>query len=362
MNDNQVTVEQLITGSFVKYNKLGELISTSYAGSNCTRINLFIDITSAIKQLYSVDAWTYKFEDKNDIAITLLNMCGHYKEFFNRIGVHATIYLIYGLNCPKINSDTFVKDYNGKFMFSILKKPDVTTIINDNLRILEVLVNFIPGIYYYNIGNAEVSSMIERIINYTKARENGIENIVISKDPLALQLVSTLDARVIKPAKNRTLGKDNDQSIIVDNTNLWKSYICDYRKCKMPDTMISNTFFSNVLAMTRLPERNMKSIFSIPKVFHLINTGCMANFLNPNLYYNQSGINSALDVMDVPHNASNLDMRFKAINVQYQSMYILPMECPWVTNLRMVDIEDPNALNDIISKYFEKPIDLDRLR
>ena len=42
MVDEKYTIEQLLTGHFIKYNRLSELIDSSYAGSNCTKINLFI--------------------------------------------------------------------------------------------------------------------------------------------------------------------------------------------------------------------------------------------------------------------------------------------------------------------------------
>ena len=44
MVDEKYTLEQLLTGHFIKYNRLSELIGASYAGSNCTKINLFIDL------------------------------------------------------------------------------------------------------------------------------------------------------------------------------------------------------------------------------------------------------------------------------------------------------------------------------
>ena len=53
------TIEQMITGSFVKYNRLSKIINETYYGSQATELNLFIDINSAIRQLYSIDAWTY---------------------------------------------------------------------------------------------------------------------------------------------------------------------------------------------------------------------------------------------------------------------------------------------------------------
>ena len=45
-----------------------------------------------------------------------------------------------------------------------------------------------------------------------------------------------------------------DESYITWNANLWPSFITLYRKDKDPKIRISNTFFPNVLAMTKIPE------------------------------------------------------------------------------------------------------------
>lgn len=356
MND-RIYIEQMITGSFVKYNKLSELIMSSYAGSNCEEINLFIDVNSALKQMYSVDAWSYKHNSRYEIAATLINMCGHYREFFRSIGVVTNIYMIYGLNCPQSNN-VYVSNYNNKFVQAYMKKPDVTELITENLQILEVLTQFLPKIYFFNIGTCEVSSMVDYIITSTNTLSRGVENIVISKDVLMLQLIPRYNVRVIRPLKT----KDGDQSFIIDNTNLYTHFITDYRKSKIPDTTVSNTFFQNILAMTRVPERSIPSIFGIPKVFHFLNVASAQGFLDPSKLYDQALLNTALSVMDIPHNSTELEMRFKAINSYYQSSYVLTLENPGLKRLRLIDLEDVKSLKEIVSKYFNDiPIDLDRL-
>ena len=115
MVDEKYTLEQLLTGHFIKYNRLSELIGASYAGSNCTKINLFIDLNSLVKGLYSIDAWGYKSVSRYEMTAIILNMCGHYRQFFRNLGVSTNIYLIYGLNCPKSN-ETYVFGYNNSFV------------------------------------------------------------------------------------------------------------------------------------------------------------------------------------------------------------------------------------------------------
>ena len=354
------TIEQMITGSFVKYNRLSKIINETYYGSQATELNLFIDINSAIRQLYSIDAWTYKYKHIYEIVATLINMCGHYRYFFKYLGVTTNIYLIYGLNCPKIN-DTFIQGYNSKFINSYIKKPDITELIYNNLEILKLITQYIPRIYYFDIGTNEVSAMIDYIINYTKKKKKGIENLVISKDILMLQLVPEHNVRILKPNKTKN---DGDLSYISDNNNLIKRFCVEYRGGKEPKENINPCFLQNILTMTRLPERSIytKSTLSIPKTIHIIEQGIKNRFLNEGILYTQSSMNTVLEAMDIQCNRAELDMKFKAINTHYQSAFVLLTEKPDLKYLRFVDMEDPISLKEIVSKYFYNiPIDLERL-
>lgn len=355
MYDETYSVEQLVTSSYIKYKKLSELIFSSYSGSNCNTINLFIDLNSVLKQLYNGNVWTYKSVGTFEIASSILNMCGHYRSFFKGLGVYAKIYLIYGLNCPKANN-VYVSGYNAKFMQLYIKKPDVTECIERNLNALNLICPYLPEIYFFNIRQCEVSSMIYKLISLNN--NNEVENIVISKDPLMLQLIPEYNVRVLRPLKN----KEGDHSFIVDNSNLWKMYISGYRRCIQPKQLISNTFFQNVLCMTSIPERSMFAIFNINRVFSIFNILIQGGYLESDKLYSQAGINTALDLLDINYNPAELEVRFKAINTNYQSTYILPMENPELASPRLIDLKDYQSLQEIIAKYFYKcPIELDKL-
>lgn len=356
--EERLYVEQLIAGSFVKYNRLSELIFNSFAGSTCTEINLFIDLNSVLKPMYSIDRWAYKSQSPYEIAATVINMCGHYRAFFKGLGVSTNIYIIYGLNCPNANS-TYVSGYNSKFINSYIKKPDTTAMIEENLKILNIMCQYLPRIYFFDIGDCEVSSMIDYIITATNSKARGLENIVVTKDVLALQLIPEHDVRVLRPIKT----KHGDESYITWNANLWPSFITLYRKDKDPKIRISNTFFPNVLAMTKVPERSMYSVFPVSKAIKAIDAGVRSGFLDETKFYNQATLNTALVAMDIRCNTAELEMRYRAINTHFQSTFVLPIEKPEFKKLRLIDLDDPASLKEIISKFFElTPIDLDRLR
>lgn len=358
---NNFTIEQMITGSFVKYTRLSKIINETYYGSNATEINLFIDLNSILKPLYSIDAWSYKYKHIYEIAATVLNMCGHYREFFKYIGVSTNIFLIYGLNCPTLN-DTFIKGYNSKFINSYIKKPDITELISNNLAILKLITQYIPKIYFFDIGTNEVSAMVDYIINYISPLEQReTENLVISKDILMLQLVPEHNVRILKPNKTK---EDGDLSYISDLNNLIRRFCVEYRKGREPDVNISPYFLQNILTMTRLPERSIygDTKISIPKAIHIIDQAVKNRFLVEGVLYTQSSMNTVLEAMNIQCNRNELDMKFRAINTHYQSKFILLTEKPEFKILNLIDLDDPINLKEIVSKYFDKiPIDLDRL-
>ena len=114
--------------------------------------------------------------------------------------------------------------------------------------------------------------------------------------------------------------------------------------------------------MTKVPERSMYAVFPISKAIKAIDAGVRTGFLDETKFYNQATLNTALTAMDIQCNTADLEMRFRAINTHFQSTYVLPLEKPEFKRLRLVDLDDPVSLKEIVSKFFvNTPIDLDRL-
>ena len=356
----KILPEQLIMGSAIKYATLSNLIAMSFAGSNCTEINLFIDMNSLLKKLYSVKEMELDNSDPYGLTAAIINLCGHYRVYFNSIGVMTNIYIIYGLNCPKMN-ETYIKDYNARSMADYMRKRDTTEIVNNNIRILKLLCQYLPKIHFFDIGYNETSTMVDYILkNIWLGKQINVENIILSKDVLMLQLIPSYNVRVLRPYKTPEQG---DLSYIIDNNNLWQIYCANYRKTIMPKEIIPTGFFQNVLPMTRIPERNIYAMLNLGKCFTVIHSGIEVGFLqNDNRLYTQDVLNNILEAMDVPCNKPELIMRYRAVNPNYQSSYVLLMENPELKYLRLIEMNDPKSLNEICGKYFDNnPINLEAL-
>lgn len=354
MNEEKFTIERLVSGSFVKYERLSELIQYSFYNSTATEINIFIDLLSCIKRLYSIDAWGYKYSSKYELSASVINMCGHYREFFRRLGVRTKFYIIFGLNSPSINQ-TFVKNYNHKFISDFLNKENITKMISNNIQCLNLLCPYLPGIYFYCINDNEVSSMIVNILKNIKPIE---ANLVISSDPSIVQLIPEYNIRILRPFKT----SEKDESFIVDNSNMWNMYFNNYTKTKVPNNSIGNGFIQNIIPMSRLEKRSMKSVFSINSAYQKIYRAVQLGLLKNDQLYSQSAINTVLEVLGVQFNPTELEMRYKAVNPDFQYQYILLNTCPEYRQLSFPELEDINSLSQIITNYFtDIPIDLEKL-
>lgn len=352
--DEKMTIERLIFSSFIKYTKLRELISNSFKGSKATNLHVFIDMYSLLKPLYSIDQWSYRYDNVFELSSAIINMCAHYRTFFRGLGVYTKFYIIYGLNSPELNN-SFVVGYNNQFISSYTKKTDINKMVNKNVEALNMLCQYLPGIYFYNIGTNEVSGMIAKILR--TVNDTSIESVVISKDVIPLLLVPEYNVRILRPVK-----REEDESFIVDNSNLWDKFMVEYRKCKVPEIKIGTGFIQNLLPMTRIPERGLHSILNVPQAYNALLKGIQFRFLDNDKLYGQPSVNSVLESLGINCNPSLLEMRYKAINPTFQGLYILPNSNPEYRTINFTDIEDIKSLQYILTHYYSNvPIDIDRL-
>lgn len=365
MENAAIPMEIIIGSGCVRYDVLTPLIQYAYAGSKATNLNIFVDITSLLRKAIEENNEVGKYEVSSDVCISadIINLCAHYRDYFSRIGVITRFYLIYGRNCPNENLLFCGKDYNAKFTSKVFLQNQMMQIIDKNLSLLNILCTSLPGIYFFNIENYEVAGFIEHIINlYGFDREDlypEMENMVISKDILPWQLIPRR-CTVLRPRKF----KGNDTSFIVSKQNMW----AEFARVRQVDiqslNMIDNKYLSNVLAMTRVPERNMLSIKNIPVVFKTILKGIELGLLPQTIMEHQlpqSTVNYALGLLEMATNYTTLEMRWKAISTSFAADAIFPNNPIW-SSVLFRDVYDPNGVKEIVSKYYmNSPIDLDRL-
>ena len=150
--------------NYVKYDKLAELVAIHYKGSPATELNVFVDINSIIKPLFGKgESHTHEVKDQLELSSQIINLCAHYRAFFRKLDVETKFFLVYGLNCPKANT-IFVQGYNKDFVQSYTKRQAMRDMVENNMKALEILCPYLPGIYFFNALDQETSAFIEFIV------------------------------------------------------------------------------------------------------------------------------------------------------------------------------------------------------
>ena len=358
--DNLYNAEQFISSNFVRYATLNGLVNDAFKNSNSSALNIFIDLNSVFKSLYRDDVIP---TDSMELLISssIINMCGHYRRFFTNMGVATRIFLIFGDNCPKWSKELFPR-YNEKYINDTISKKNITDVIVKAMKYINMLVDYIPGVYFFDIGRAEVSSMIVKIIEDLGIYHNGREEImVISKDICQLQLIPKYKAlKILRPLKYR--GEDN--SFIVTIGNLWKRCFENYTNSTTTSYIgVPEEFLTNILAMTRVPDRSFYKIMSTTNALQYISKCLEIGTLKPRILYMQSTINTALRSTPIneKYNPVEVDNRWSVINPFFQYKYILPLE--YSGDIVLKDLDDVVTLKEIALRYYDKryPLMLDNL-
>ena len=351
------TLNQLIGSYYIRYDRLYELITSYYSGSSAENIDLYLDVTPLIKNLYgNTDV------EINSITLTacLYNMCAHYRNFFKtRFGVSTRIFIVCSSMITPLNHK-YLLDYSNKPPIPESNKPDITQIISRSFELLDLLCNYTQDVYLVQTQH-EASVAIYRLLLLSRGL---VPNIVISKDLYDYQLVSVPNnlsesTIVIRPKK---VG-NNDISYIVDRNNIL-SILLDERKVKITPKEIfwlNSSLYSLILALTRLPERHIKSLLNLPDAIRSLSEAIRSNDI-----YNGWTVDAGRVAYTINKgreqtkkiNEFEVANRFSAIDIvsQFDSLQStgIPLS---ITN--MTNLYDPNGMKEIINKYFGKDNTLD---
>lgn len=354
----KLSIEQLIYMHRIKDAKLVSLIDSEYSKdpmySNITSINLFIDLYSIFNRLYGDN---YDIENYNDISRNVLNMCISYRIFFRKYyDTHAIIYLIDSNNCCEINRK-FYQDYNKGYAGSIINNKKATEIIYHNREILNTLCPYLEDMTYIG-SNYETGVAIYDIIrkNMTMNMHNN-PNLLLTKDVYNFQLatISNIDLRILRPKKWN--GEDNSYSI--NQFNALNTYAYNRVNHVINTNIINYELLTYLMSITRMPERNMRSLISVPKAVEklqkLINQNIIMNCRNTDI----DRLTYLLCQDDInPINPIMVDFRFKAIDILYQhGIYITDPNANIYNGI--INLYDPEAIKEINQEFFSSnPLDL----
>ena len=349
-------------GAYVKLDRLSCLVFDTYGNSSiaqATKLNIFVDINSIIHPLYSKNNRVI-VENATDISSNIINLCGHYRNFFrSQLQVDTRFFLINSNNTCDINRK-FVAEYNIDFMDKV-NTTQTIKLISNNMKLLQILCPYLPAIYYVESDQQFETAVI--IANIIETLNDGNPNLIISHDLYPLQLCTEYKwTSYLYPKKHRIGNLSDDLSWMIPVNDketyrevFWYNY-CNQRKANLDLFMrISPINYPLVMCLAGIPERGIKRIMqnaTIVKFIESIVGGEDIKITTSQLSHDSD--------MAAQYSIGLVEARYKAVDVGY----MLPFykASPEAANLSLLDLNDPGTVNKIVSKYYaNNPIDLQKL-
>lgn len=350
-----ISLENIMYSSYVKNDRLERIVYDTFSNTSiasATELNVFIDLYSVMKQIFS-EHFRTQISDQTAIVSCIVNMCGHYRSFFRRLGVRTSFYLIASFNTCEYN-EKFFKGYNATFK----AKSEIKLfreITEANFELLNVLAPYLPDIYFIRSEKQyEVAVIIAYLIEILN---DGKPNLIISKDMYPIQLCAYYPyTSYLYPMKRR---EEGDVSIMLPinekqsfQYEFWKmisdwhnfdiNHVLDIHPLNVPLLWALNRFSPREIPLFKQIQNAKKIILDLSGANGKITPEMMQYDTNYNSFYflTQSRYNALDPLVLLPYYRQ--DPESKKINLN---------------NLR-----DDATVNQINSKFLSNnPLDLSRL-
>lgn len=356
------TVEEIMIRYLIKYERLDQAIQYAFSAyDNARNINIYVDLFGLYRTIWSR---SYRTTINDYMAFTsgAVNICGHYRDYFRRIGVASKIFLISSLNRPdSIISE--LPDYHSS-MKDKLGNTVIGEMMHFNMDLLDLLCPYLPDIHFLHT-NFESSVLINDLI----LREGEqIPSLIITTDLYPLQLTYLHpNVAYIWPRKmfDKTQYGWIDISPIcppISHPEYRKSfsYVITRKEGKTTSEedrgYVSPSNQVLLQALNRFTERDLKTITNVKVASKIINESC----LTPDQQLYIPDIKDKMIELGYGDKIELVEKRFKALDVRYQ--YMLFQESTEPSLIHYENFEDPEALNVINMTHFkDNPLDLYRL-
>ena len=354
------TVEQIIYRSFVKYDRLQNIVYETFSNTsiaNATELNIFIDLYSIMHAIFS-EKNRVIINNYTDITSCVINMCAHYRAFFRRIGVKTKFFLIFSFNICDINRK-FVAGYNESFYRKITTVDIFRETAMNNFELLDLLCPYLPDIFFIkSIRNFESAVIIASLIDKLNSP---IPNLIISKDIYPMQLcalypntsflrplkISAGDSSVMVPINEKPNFRNEFWQIIGHFRNYINiNQLIDISPINLP-------LFS---ALTKMPERDINKTICNYQIANKIIKDIVGTenikVIPKQLYDNQY----IVDKLPI----SKIEALYNAYDIEYMKTYY--NIDPESKSIKLINLQDDAAVNHINSKFLaNNPIDLSKL-
>lgn len=357
------SLESMLYGNYIKYDRLMELTYSAFKGSSANNINIYIDLYSILSPLYSrYDQ--YNILNYSIVTSSIINLCAHLRHLYrNRYNVESKIFLMYGTNTPDYNRSIYY-GYNKSVADSIVNNEVIRVMINQNIPLLETLCQYLPDIFFIKT-DWEIGVGITDIIKREELKGNDNPNIIYTKDQYLYQLTAMLPNTALFRVKKHN-GEDISSLVVRDNC--FQAISMDKRDVTLEEVALFNPELTSLLStLSNLPSRGIKSLFSIFTALRLLNQAITERIIpnsyctNPGIVYDYITNNGRLiKSKGVSYTREMFINRYNAIDIY--SQYIIYSNSPTKIVDYDINLYDPESVKDINNRYFrENPLDLNRL-
>lgn len=356
---NRIKMESLIYGAYTRHNVLDKLVYDTFSNTSiaeATQLNIYVDLNSILHPVFS-EHFRIDMNEATTITSCLINLCGHYRQFFRRLRVNTKFFLIFSYNTCEINRK-FVASYNSFFKAKSEIK-QFRDIVNVNLELLDTLCPYIPDVFFIKSTNDfEVGVIMSHLMSIVM--NDGNPNLIISKDLYPYQLVPNHPyTSYLYPCKH--LGEDTSRMTPISEKQNFRyefwNIVSRDRKLNIDRLMkISPLNYPLFISITGFKRRCINQIHSIYDAIKIITTlvGEEDIKIIPEMLMSNEEIVSHYSVAQIIAN-------YKALDISYMVPYYSAN--PESKAIKLLNIRDDAVLNQVCSskEFTANPINLQAL-
>lgn len=355
----QVDIDTLlgvIYGYYTQYVVLKPISNDAFARTRADKLSIFIDLDDIFVHL---DRYAKNMSMSNDMieAITsgLINMCAHYRNFFNNtFGVATYIFMIGNASPNGYVESRLCGEYNHPQL-----SPTMMVCKNSVMQMLQYISAYIPDIYAIDHGY-DFNAMVVSITDQSQFNIETMPGLVISKDETTL-LLGAEGLTILRPKKY----KGSDLSYMVLPEMAYDIYIATRTNKPIIPHSNDNLMLGVLVSIAGLSQRKIKSSRAINSVASAISK-CVSD---PNNRVINSSYISDENLLEIIRVLKIKDELTNPILERYHSL------CPSISSNAMkmsgdfikaynklVNIYDPEKMKKLNETTFKKyPLDLNAL-
>lgn len=360
---NFVSDVNAIHGFFVTYNQLireNKIFSDIERWAGCSNLDIYIDMNSATKELFYN---TPPINGGAEVAATILNLCGHYREYYRRYHQCETrFFIIYSINRPK-NCVTIFDEYNASNIVKQMKKPIIYDMITKACSYLDAICRYIPDVFFI-YSDYETPVVIYDSIDHRQAKS--YPAVILTKDPLTCSVTAFSDnCLVLRPYKSMAKGASKtDKSYFIRQNDVMPHIIHEYTHKSLPIYReLSPKLISTIFTLCGISQRNINMLLNINEAVNTIYSGISYGTI-PNGYNDIGYLYDELHLGNFGVSKKEIVDRFTMLDIPTQHNIMRNELSLGVDDydMRIVNIEDPDKVKYMNHTEFAlSPIYLDRL-